>query len=644
MTGVAVVMLTAVDAYLIDRKYGLFSGGFLADVYLRNGWEILGFLFVSAVGDLALVAPLLMLVLRVAAHVRLSAASRAFVTLSLSLAPFAIADFVLYEIANYLGDVMNLKVLYELSGSNPRELLVFGGLRLLLAGLGTVAGLILLIAGGWALNQVWPSSPFPFADEPHGFWRMARRAAVFMVVGLVVTSVARVWSPGFDRGLIRKPSSKALGFFVQWATDVDRDGFGVLSRPGDPDPWKAEIRPWAVDVPGNGVDENGIGGDLPASVPRYVEGPSMPPVFVRRPPFVLVVLETFRADLIGRTLNGREVTPVLNDLARRGQLVRQAYSHNGFTVQSRFHLFTGSLAGLRGRTSLIDDFNANGYETAFFSAQDESFGREMPVGFDRAAVSYDARQDIDRRFSQFATPGSLGVPHQVLVERVGAFLDRRRADRPLFLTINLQDAHFPYHHRWIEPLVSDVVVPRGAIGADRAEDLRAMYMNTIANVDRALGEILARVRRAVGEEPTVVAFGDHGESLFEDGFLGHGFAVDDTQTRTVCITTNLGVNLAGPLGQVDVRDAIWAALGNHPAPAAAPPRVFQYVGSVRAPQQIALVTAAGRTTVDVVRRRVRFPGGSWQDPAQLSAAQHANFLSLVRLWESMLWARQSQGS
>lgn len=643
LTGVAVATLTTVDLYLIDRKYGLFSAAFLADVYLRSGWEVLGFVLASAAADAAILAPLLMLVLRTAAHVRLSAAARVFVTLTLSLAPLAIADFVLYEIAAYIGDAMNLRLLFDLSGRNPRELLTVGGPMLLLLGAGTAAGLAALIGAGWALNRIWPSSPFPFADEPHGFRRMARYAAVFVAVGLVVTSLARLWSPAFDRRLIHKPSTRAIDLVVQWGTDVDGDGFGLLSRPGDPDPWNAANHPWAIDVPGNGVDENGIGGDFPADVPPYVEGPATPPVFVRRPPFVLVVLETFRPDLIGMTVNGREVTPVLNELARRGQQVARAYSHNGFTVQSRYHLFTGSLAGTRGDTSLIDDFKENGYETAFFSAQDESFGSELPVGFERADVSYDARQDIDRRFSQYATPASLGVPHHVLLERITAFLDDRSPDRPLFLTINLQDTHFPYHNRWIEPLVSTVVVPPGEISADRAEDLRAMYVNTAANVDRALGELLTRVRHAVGEDPAVIAFGDHGESLFEEGFLGHGYALNDAQTRTVCIATNLGIELPSLLGQVDVRDAIWTALGPRPAtpPPPSPPQVFQYVGTVTAPRQIALVTTEGRTTIDLMLGRVRFPGGSWEDPSRLSPTRRESFLSLVTLWESMLWARRT---
>ena len=49
-----------------------------------------------------------------------------------------------------------------------------------------------------------------------------------------------------------------------------------------------------------------------------------------------------------------------------------------------------------------------------------------------------------------------------------------------------------------------------------------MYMNTASNVDRAIGDILERVLVAVGREPGVIVLSDHGESLFDEGFLLRG--------------------------------------------------------------------------------------------------------------------------
>ena len=258
-----------------------------------------------------------------------------------------------------------------------------------------------------------------------------------------VLAAARSSSDTLDNGLRRKPSGKALGAVIQAVTDVDGDGYGMLSRMRDPDPFDSKVYPYAADVPGNGIDENGVAGDLPPGLP-FVESPPPTAPFTTRPDVVLLFLESFRADALGAQVRGHAVTPFFDALAAAGVSVPHAYSHNGYTVQSRYHLMTGRLVPSSGTGSLVDDFKRNAYEVAYFSAQDESFGPEVyGVGFDRADVSYDARQDRDRRYTTFSTAGALGVSFDVLLERIDQFLARRDPRRPLFLFVNLYDTHFP---------------------------------------------------------------------------------------------------------------------------------------------------------------------------------------------------------
>ena len=604
LTAGGALLLTTADSFLLERKYGLFRGGYLAADYLDGPLLRWAFLVVSLSTDAALLGLAVWLVLAVASRLPLSAAARGFVVLGAALAPFVVADVLFYQIADFLGDLVNLSTLYDLGGRSPRELWAIAGphvLKLSVAFLVGAGGVALL---AWIVNRRWPHSPFPPAVRMK-LRRLALPATLLLVVGTFLNAVGRSGSAAVDAGLARKPAGQVLGRIVRAVTDVDRDGSGLLSRPRDPDPWDARVRPYAVEVPGNGVDENGVAGDLPASVPPYREGPREAPRFAFRPPVVFVILETFRADLLERRLGGREATPVLNALARSGVSSQRAYSHNGFTIQSRYHIFTGSLAGVRGRSSLIDDFNANGYETAFFSAQDESFGSHMDVGFERAHVRYDARQDVDRRFSQFTSPGSLGVPWNVLVERTLAYLSRRSADRPLFLHLNFQDTHFPYHNCAVKPLLDAPVVSRGDIDRTRAAEVHLMYTNTAANVDRALGEILGAVQRSTGQEPAVIALGDHGESFFDDGLLGHGVALTDVQTRIPLVVSRLPMEIAEPFGQTDLRDLIWGALAREPTSHVGPTMrptpgkvVVQYVGGFRAPEQLGFRSLEGQWKYD----------------------------------------------
>jgi Sulfatase len=649
LTGIAAVVATTFDALLLERKSGLFGGGYLAETYLHGPIETVTFLCVSLVVDATLLGLLVAPALWIASRLRLNTAGRSFLTLSLALLPVVAANFISYELFRYLGDLLNLSVLFDLTDRSAVEMLAMAMPHLLLPVLALAAAVFIILGVGWALNHFIPAPFGPELHEPRGHRRVLRVMAGLFLVGMVALSIGRLSNTAIDAGLARKPSGQALSYLVQKGSDIDQDGFGLFSRPADPDPWNAAVSPFALDLPGNGVDENGVGGDLPAASPAYEEGGSRAGRWARTPPVVLVILETYRANLLNLTVDGKAVTPILNGLAASGTAASLAFSHNGFTVQSRYHIFTGSLAGLRG-SSLIDDFKANGYETAFFSAQDESFGGDMDVGFDRADVAYDARQDVDLRFSQFTSPGSLAVPYTVLLERVTTFLARRDRTKPLFLHLNFQDAHFPYVHAGIRPLISRSVVPRRQLGADRAHDLRSMYLNTAANVDWALGQALERVRRTIGEEPAVIVTSDHGESLFEDGALGHGFALNDYQTRIPLVASGLPVRLIEPIGQSDLRDAIWKALES-PSDVLAPSvvrdstkHVFQYIGVLRAPKQIALRSVSHRVTYHVHRGVVRFDDGPWRKPESLDRDERREFLRVVQTWERMKLAQAARRS
>ena len=62
---------------------------------------------------------------------------------------------------------------------------------------------------------------------------------------------------------------------------------------------------------------------------------------------------------------------------------------------------------------------------------------------------------------------------------------------------------------------------------------------------------------------------DHGESLFDDGFLGHGHMLNEQQTRIPFILSAPGVAMPAVIGLADMRAIILRAAG---ADVPAPPR------------------------------------------------------------------------
>jgi hypothetical protein len=642
----AALILTLLESLLLQRKRSFFTGGFLAAEHVSGPGEAAGFLVASLIVDASLAGLLAWLLLWATSRLRLTRAARGALVLGGALAPLLVANIIGYRLLAYLGDAFDLGLMFELTGRRPAEILAVASDHLgvpFVWAMGVSAAVGALV---WVVNRLGRGHRAPV----HVPSRIALHAVAVLAAGLVTTVAAGSANDTLEEGLRRKASGNALLRLGAWLTDFDRDGYGMVGRIRDPHPFDRNIYPYALDIPGNGIDENGVGGDLPSAEPRYHEGAGATLAWRHRPDMVLFVLESFRADAVGRTVNGVPVTPVLDALAREGVSSARAFSHNGYTAQSRFHLMTGSLVGLRGGTSLIDDFSANGYQTAYFSGQDESFGgAAFGIGFERAEVRYDARQDPGERYTRFTTAGSLAVPHDVLEERIARFLEARTDARPLFLYVNFHDTHFPYHHGGLEPLTSHVTVRQSQIAPSRRDAVQEMYFNAAANVDRAVGRTLEIVTRALGRPPAVIVTADHGESLFDEGFLGHGYALNDVQTRIPLIVRGLSLVITEPFGQVELRDAIGVALACEDD-AAVPvlidvpgKTVFQYLGNLDRPRQIGFATGDARLIYDFRSRRfVRSGQTSHQLSAQGEHDDLADF-HLVHAWERMMLAAAEAG-
>jgi arylsulfatase A-like enzyme len=643
VTQAAASMITAADALLHERSRGVFSGGFLSFDHLEGGGASAGFLTLSLLTDAAVAGLLAAIAMYVLGRWRMRTPAVIAGGFLLATAPLVAAQIIEFQLVRFLGTGFDLALMFDLTGRSVGEMLAVSASHLLVPAL--VLAAASLVAGGvlWAINKA-PAAPFPAPTL-----RVLLVPALLLVVACIALTLAVSASASLENGLLRKPSGQALGAIVAGATDVDRDGFGLIGALADPDPFNRRVFPYAPDIPGNGIDEDGLAGDLPPDAPKYPEAAVPDGAWLRTPDVVLIRLETFRGDLVGAKQDGVPITPTMDALATQGVSSRQAYSHNGYTVQSRFHLLAGTLTARTGARTLVDDFLAKGYVVGYFSGQDESFGgEEYRVGFDRAHVAYDARADIDRRYSTFATPGSLAVSAQIVQERIEAFLAARVDDpRPMFVYVSFEDTHFPYTHKGIESLVSDVRLARDRIAPDERTALWATYVNTAANVDRAIGTVLERIRQVRGRDPAVVITADHGESLFDEGFLGHGHALNDVQTRVPLVVANLPMRVPEPFSHIDLRSALNAALTVAPEAAATPVfaptdrPVFQYLGDLRRPRQIAWYRAGARFIYDFRTAGVQAWDEGWRPPSQLAPAEYAEFERLIHQWEWINLARRT---
>jgi hypothetical protein len=451
-------------------------------------------------------------------------------------------------------------------------------------------------------------------------------------------------------GLQRFNAPYALSFLFDGATDFDRDGYGFFASPADGSPFDGSRHPFALDIPNNGIDEDGFAGDLAFDEAATRE---TPPVRIEgaRPHVVLVVLESTRADVLGQRFAGRPVAPTLEALAAAGTSAPAAYSHVGFTSFSLKSLFTGRLAPQDARGSLFEAFGSNGYRTGVFSGQSEAFGGIADTaGMRRADVFVDAAVLREDRVYSSGSDSSLSIDGRTLLRE----FDRRygRPDawtRPNFLYFNLQSAHFPYTFPGMDRILTRDPLPRDEIAPENRERLAATYWNAVAYNDRLIAALVARLQRLGAWDDTLfVVTADHGESLFEQGFLGHGHMIGTEQNR-IPFVMNRRVALPSPIGLADMRGIILRAAGAEVPPerGATPGRVFQYIGSLDRPGSIGFGDARGQFTVFSFEREALWTSatGRWQVYDALTPGSDARREAdaLLREWGRQRWLSRAGG-
>lgn len=252
---------------------------------------------------------------------------------------------------------------------------------------------------------------------------------------------------------------------------------------------------------------------------------------------------------------------------------------------------------------------------------------------------------LEDRVFPSTDPGSLRLSEDRVVHQFNIRTDEVEWNTPQFFYLNLQAAHFPYSNPQMPALINEQPIRRADISLENIESLQATYWNAIAVADQAIANMIERLRqKGVYQDTVVVILGDHGESLFDDHFLGHGHALNETQTRIPLVMSSPGVETSRAVGQVDVAElVVRAATGRIDATTgvehAAPQ--LQIVGSLNQPQLVGTVAASEiRTILDPRTRKVFFNDlGRWEDFDQAinDPELTQRTAKLIQLWAAARW-------
>jgi hypothetical protein len=629
----AFVVTLGLELGLVERKHSIFAGGFGQSKVIDQAGEWLVFAPGLIVTHSALILACF-LTLRLLHRRRPGSAVFYLNFLFLTVGILSALLVAKFQALAYFSDAMGFELVRNLGGGSlfTAALYVLDEATLLgLAAAGATFAYYVCYRAVKRWLPQWRSGADPLR------WR---HLLVLLVLAIPL-ALAAGWRPDVRYGLARFTAFAAINGGFQTFTDFDRDGYSWFTAQRDSAPFDPARHPLALDVPGNGVDEDGFGGDFRLTAEREAAPELKLPAQPRH--LVVIVLESMRGDAIGKTYAGRPVTPHLSALARQGTWVREAYSHVGFTTQSGISIFGGALVPRAGGPSLFRDLKGAGYRIGIISASAENFGGiSEVVGMQASAdVFIDAEVLKAERAHESASLASLALDGRVVLRE----MDRRfRAAsdwrRPTLLYLNFQEGHFPYSHPDMPRFLPGRLAKRSEIKASNREAVQRTYWNSVAYSDWLVGQVVSRLKaQGVYERTLIMVTGDHGEALFEEGFLGHGHVINRAQTQVPFILSDPNVRVAGPIGLADYRGIVLQALSGDGTPRPARAAVFQYIGTLDRPGSIGIVEAGGVwTTLNLETEELWFSDRRRRVRYRELAAGSAEKVRADRLVDE--WARQ----
>ncbi len=252
--------------------------------------------------------------------------------------------------------------------------------------------------------------------------------------------------------------------------------------------------------------------------------------------YILISIDTLRADRLGCYGYRRPTSPFLDALAQRATLFEEAYAQFPSTLVSHMSMLTGLHPrehGVLPPSSVLSPdveilpevFQRNGFRTAAFTEGGFVSGR---YGFRRGFDVFVSRERTRKR--QLERTFRRGV----------GFLENLRPDDRFFLFLHTYAVHAPYDAppRYREPFWPGAPPP-GAIPPTGPELTRqnlmgeplpgpvvdwleALYDAGIRQTDEVLQRFFADLDRlGLADEVTVVITSDHGEEFLDHGLFNH---------------------------------------------------------------------------------------------------------------------------
>jgi len=288
-------------------------------------------------------------------------------------------------------------------------------------------------------------------------------------------------------------------------------------------------------------------------------------VFGAPPNIVLLSVDTLRADHLGCYGYEHNTSPAIDRFAREGLVFEDCTCEVPLTNPSFGAMLSSLYPRMTGTTRnglkmpdavplIAELFKNAGYHTG--CVQSNWTLKAKLSALDRGFDFYD--DDFHEKRWGIIKPERYADD---VTDRAIALLEKHTPDKPFFFWIHYSDPHAPYRfHKDFNPQ------NKRTFWRDNEDKVKIKYDSEIAYTDAHI----ARLLKALPAENTVVLFtADHGESLYEHNYLGHGRRIYQDNLHVPLIVRGPGIapgRIATPVRILDIGPTLLAFAGLRPAP------------------------------------------------------------------------------
>lgn len=274
---------------------------------------------------------------------------------------------------------------------------------------------------------------------------------------------------------------------------------------------------------------------------------------------VLLSVDTLRADHLSCYGYNKKTSPNLDNFAKDGLLFEDTTCEVPLTAPSFGAMMTSRPPRSNGTTrngirltedarTVTEIFKEAGYQT--FCVQSNWTLKARLSGIERGFDTYD--DDFHDKRWGIIKPERAGANVTALALE---HLAKRDTSKPFFAWIHYSDPHAPYKaHKEFD------VWKKRPWQLNKADKVRAKYDSEIAFTDAELAKVLA----ALPENTAVVFVSDHGESLYEHNYLGHGRRIYQNNMHIAFIVRAPGVapgRNSSPVTSLDIGPTLLGLAG-----------------------------------------------------------------------------------